>query len=61
MMLAAIFQNFEHLKDFQTISYGGNFVFQNEARIFHRQKICRPGLPRLFLHSEALGAMIRET
>ena len=37
MKLAGIFQDLEHLYDFQTISYGGHFVFQNEAKIFHRQ------------------------
>ena len=36
MKLAAIFQDLEHLYDFQTIGYGGNFVFQNEAKFFHR-------------------------
>ena len=35
MKLAGIFQDLEHLYDFQTISYGGHFVFQNEAKIFH--------------------------
>ena len=34
MKLAVIFQYLEHLYDFQTISYGGDFVFQNEAKIF---------------------------
>ena len=34
MKLAGIFQDLEHLYDFQTISYGGHFVFQNEAKIF---------------------------
>ena len=28
-MLGAIFQDLEHLYVFQTISYGGHFVFQN--------------------------------
>ena len=37
MNLAAIFQVLEHLKDFEIIGYGGHFVFQNEAKIFHRQ------------------------
>ena len=35
MKLAGIFQNLEHLYDFQTIGYGGHFVFQNEAKILH--------------------------
>ena len=30
--LAGIFQDLEHLYDFQTIGYGGHFVFQNEAK-----------------------------
>ena len=33
MKLAGIFQGLQHLYDFQTISYGGHFVFQNEAKI----------------------------
>ena len=33
MKLAAIFQDLEHLYNFQTISYSGHFVFQNEAKI----------------------------
>ena len=37
MKLATIFQDLEHLYDFQTIGYGGHFVFQNEAKIFQRQ------------------------
>ena len=37
MMLAGIFQDLEHLYDFQTIGYGSHFVFQNEAKILHRQ------------------------
>ena len=36
MELAGIFQDLEHLYDFQTIGYGGHFVFQNETKIFHR-------------------------
>ena len=37
MKLAGIFSDLEYLYDFQTISYGGHFVFQNEAKILHRQ------------------------
>ena len=37
MKLAGIFQDLEHLYDFQTISYGGHCVFQNEAKILQRQ------------------------
>ena len=36
MKLAGIFQDLEHLYDFQTVGYGGHFVFQNEAKILHR-------------------------
>ena len=36
MKLAGIFQDLEHLYDFQTIGYGSHFVFQNEAKIMHR-------------------------
>ena len=36
MKPAAIFQDLEHLYDFQTIGYGDQFVFQNEAKILHR-------------------------
>ena len=37
MKLAGIFQDIEHLYDFQTISCSGHFVFQNEAKNLHRQ------------------------
>ena len=37
MKLAGIFQDLEHLYDFQTISCGGHFVFPNEAKILQRQ------------------------
>ena len=36
MKLAAIFQVFEHLNDFQTIGYGRHFVFQNKTKIIDR-------------------------
>ena len=45
MNLVAIFQVLEHFNDFEIIGYGGYFVFQNEAKIVHRQNICRPELP----------------
>ena len=35
--LAGIVQDLENFFDFQTSSYGGHFVFQNEAKIVHRQ------------------------
>ena len=37
MKLPGIFQDLEHLYGFQTISYDGHFVFQNEAKILQRQ------------------------
>ena len=37
MKLAGIFRDLEKIYDFQTISYGSHFVFQNEAKILHRQ------------------------
>ena len=45
MKLAGIFQDLEHLYDFQTISYGGQFVFQNEAQILHRQIFITINIP----------------
>ena len=45
MKLAGIFQDLEHLYDFQTISYGGHFVFQNEAKILHRQVFIAINIP----------------
>ena len=45
MMLAVIFQDLEHLNDFQAVGYGGHLIFQNEGKFFHRQNICTPGLP----------------
>ena len=34
MKLAVIFQDLEHLYNFQAIGYGGHFVFPNEAKTF---------------------------
>ena len=50
MKLAGIFQDLEHLKvyDFQTISYGGHFVFQNEAKILQRQVFIAINIPCKF-------------
>ena len=48
MKLAGIFQDLEHLYDFQTIGYGGHFVFQNEAKIFHRQVFIAVNIPCKF-------------
>ena len=48
MTLAGIFQDLEHLHDFQTISYGSHFLFQNEAKIFHRQVFIAINIPCKF-------------
>ena len=45
MKLAGIFQDLEHFYDFQTISYGGHFVLQNEAKILHRQVFIAINIP----------------
>ena len=37
MKAAVLFQDLGRLDDFQSIGYGGHFVFQNEAKIFHSQ------------------------
>ena len=48
MKLAGIFQDLEHLYDFQTIGYGGHFVFQNETKIFQRQVVIAINIPCKF-------------
>ena len=45
MKLAQIFQDLEQLYDFQTIGYGGHFVFQSEAKILHRQVFIAINIP----------------
>ena len=45
MKLAGIFQDLEHFYDFQTIGYGRHFVFQNEAKILHRQVFIAINIP----------------
>ena len=47
--VAVAFQVLNHLNDFEIIGYGGHFVFQNKAKIFLRQNICRPGLFMVYL------------
>ena len=49
MNLAAIFQVLDHLNDFQAISYGGHFVFQNEAKIIQRQVFIAVNIPCKFV------------
>ena len=48
MKLAGIFQDLEHLYNFQTISYGGHFVFPNEAKILQRQVFIAINIPCKF-------------
>ena len=48
MKLAGIFQELEHLYDFPTISYGGHFVFPNEAKIFQRPVFIAINIPCKF-------------
>ena len=48
MKLAGIFQDLERLYNFQKISYGGHFVFQNEAKIFQRQVFIAINIPCKF-------------
>ena len=48
MKLAGIFQDLEHLYDFQVIGYGGHFVFQNEAKILQRQVLIAINIPCKF-------------
>ena len=48
MKLAGIFQDLEHLYDFQRMSYGSHFVFQNEAKIFQRQVFIAINIPCKF-------------
>ena len=48
MKLAGIFQDLEDLYDFQTIGYGGHFIFQNEAKILHRQVFMTKNIPCKF-------------
>ena len=45
MKLAGIFQDLQHLYDFQTIGYGSHFVFQNEAKILNRQVFIAINIP----------------
>ena len=61
MNLAAIFKVLEHLDDLEIIGLGNYFAFQNKAKIFRRQNICRPGVfMGLSLHSETIAPIIRE-
>ena len=48
MKLAGIFQDLEHLFDFQTIGYGSHFVFQNEAKMLQRQVSIAINIPCKF-------------
>ena len=48
MKLAGIFQDLEHIYDFQTIGSGGHFVFQKEAKILHRPVFLAINIPCKF-------------
>ena len=48
MKLVGIFQDLEHLYDFQTISYGGHFEKQNEAKMLQRQVFITINIPCKF-------------
>ena len=48
MKLAGIFQDLEHLYNFQIIGYGGHFVFQDEAKIWQRQVFMAINIPSKF-------------
>ena len=48
MKLTGIFQDLEHLHDIQSISCGGHFVFQNEAKICQRQVFIAINIPCKF-------------
>ena len=48
MKQAGIFQDLEHLYDFQTISYGGHLVFPSEAKILQRQVLIAINIPCKF-------------
>ena len=48
MKPAGIFQDLEHLYHSQTFSYGGHFIFQNEAKILQRQVFIAINIPCKF-------------
>ena len=48
MNLAAIFQSLKHLSDFEISGYDCHFVFQNEAKILHRQVFIAINIPSKF-------------
>ena len=48
MLLAAIFQVFEHLNDFQTIGYDSHYLFQKDAKVFHMHLFIAINIPRKF-------------
>ena len=52
MKLAGIFQDLEHLYDFQTIRYGGHFVFPNGAKMLQRQVFLAINIPYKFGENE---------
>ena len=48
MKQAGIFRDLKQLYDFQTTSYGGHFVFKNEAKIFKRHVFTAINIPCKF-------------
>ena len=48
MKLAAIFQDLEHFYDFQTIDYGGHFIFEDEPKMLHRHVFIAINIPCKF-------------
>ena len=48
MKLARIFRDLEQLNDFQTIGYGGHFVFINESKNLQRQVFIAVNMPCKF-------------
>ena len=48
MKLAGIFQDLDHLYEFQAISYGGHLGFQNEVKISQKQVFIDINIPCIF-------------
>ena len=59
MKLAGIFQDLGHLYDFQIISYGGHFVFPNEAKILQRQVLIAINIPYKFGENIFINEILR--
>ena len=48
LKLASVFQGLEHLYLFQTIDYGGHFIFETEAKILQRHVFIAINIPCKF-------------